>query len=93
MFHVILGVNVGHPAPHSSKEEQVGVTNASGGDTGPVVPKWVLVLVIAALAFLAATAAKNNRNIPIGDQPSPAPSHSAVSFFRELPGKVAHLIA
>lgn len=71
----------------------MGVTNSSGNSTGPNVPSWLLFLLVALFALGIALAAKHNRTIPIGDQPGPAPSHSAVSFFRELPGKVAALVA
>jgi len=70
----------------------MGVTSSSGTG-GSKTPTWVLLLAVAAFALCVALVAKHNRTIPIGDQPSPAPSHGAASFFRELPGDVARLVA
>lgn len=57
----------------------MGVSQSSGNSSGPNLSTPALVVIVALLALLIVWATQHNRVIPIGDQPSPAPTHSAVS--------------
>lgn len=57
----------------------MGVTTSSGGSTGPVAPKGVLLVAVVLFALAVALCARHNRTIPVipvGPQPTASASAS-----------------